>query len=87
MSQRLIQPIFWPPNSPNLNPIEAIWDRMKDYIQRQYLNLGSGRQRIQVSLRSIVKESVSPEDLMELFKSMPARCKAIIDTDGGRPKH
>ncbi|VDB93182.1 Bgt-50525 [Blumeria graminis f. sp. tritici] len=25
MSQRLIQPIFWPANSPDLNPIEAVW--------------------------------------------------------------
>ena len=24
MSQRLIQPIFWPANSPDLNPIEAV---------------------------------------------------------------
>ncbi|VDB88702.1 Bgt-50962, partial [Blumeria graminis f. sp. tritici] len=34
MSQRLIQPIFWPANSPDLNPIEAVWNKMKDYIKR-----------------------------------------------------
>ncbi|VDB90371.1 Bgt-51181 [Blumeria graminis f. sp. tritici] len=32
VSQRLIQLIFWPANSPDLNPIEAIWDRKKDNI-------------------------------------------------------
>ena len=31
-----IEPIFWPPNSPDLNPIETLWDEMKDYIQAHY---------------------------------------------------
>ena len=26
----------WPPNSPDLNPIEAIWDKMKDWIDENY---------------------------------------------------
>jgi transposase len=26
-------PIFWPPYSPDLSPIEDIWDRMKDILQ------------------------------------------------------
>ncbi|SZE99331.1 unnamed protein product [Blumeria hordei] len=30
VNQRLIQPIFWPTNSPDLNPIEAFWDSKKD---------------------------------------------------------
>ncbi|VDB83850.1 Bgt-50199 [Blumeria graminis f. sp. tritici] len=47
MSQRLIQLIFWPANSPDLNPIEAVWKRMKDYIQRHYSNLGGGNEHTQ----------------------------------------
>jgi transposase len=30
--ERGIRPIFWPAFSPNLNPIEAVWNNMKDYI-------------------------------------------------------
>ncbi|POS83217.1 hypothetical protein EPUL_005543, partial [Erysiphe pulchra] len=68
MNQRLIQPIFWLPNSPDLNPIEAVCDKMKDHIQHHYLNLGSGRQRTQNVLRSIVWDSVFSEDLVRLIK-------------------
>ena len=28
-----IVPIFWPPFSPDLSPIEDIWDRLKDILQ------------------------------------------------------
>ncbi|VDB90691.1 Bgt-50177 [Blumeria graminis f. sp. tritici] len=90
ISQRLIQPIFWPANSPDLNPIEAVWNRMEDYIQSHYPNLGCGKQRTQDSLRKIVKETwdyVSSEDLIRLIQSMPARCQAVTDEDGGPTRY
>ncbi|VDB86376.1 Bgt-51464 [Blumeria graminis f. sp. tritici] len=86
MSQTLIQPIFWPVNSPDLNPTEAVWNKMNDYIQRHHPNLGCGKQRTQDSLRNIVKEawdSMSSEDLVRLIQSMAARCQAVVDADGG----
>jgi transposase len=46
MSQeRDIYPILWPPFSPDLNPIEAVWNRMKDYIEHHNPNLPAGKQR------------------------------------------
>ena len=30
-----INPIFWPTNSPDLNPIKTLWDLIKDYIQKK----------------------------------------------------
>ncbi|VDB83543.1 Bgt-51792 [Blumeria graminis f. sp. tritici] len=43
MSQRLIQLIFSLANSPDLNLIEAVWNKMKDYIQRHHPNLSCGK--------------------------------------------
>jgi transposase len=40
-------PIFWPANSPNLNPIEALWDWMKDYIQDKYPEIHRSYPRLQ----------------------------------------
>ncbi|KAF1936528.1 hypothetical protein EJ02DRAFT_358894 [Clathrospora elynae] len=34
LAERGIHPIFWPAFSPDLNPIEAVWNRMKGYIGR-----------------------------------------------------
>lgn len=77
LRERHIRPISLPANSPDLNPKEAVWDMMKNYIQQNYPSVGGGKQRSQVSLRQIVKEawdSVSPEDLLRLLESMPSRC-------------
>ncbi|SZF03034.1 unnamed protein product [Blumeria hordei] len=54
VSQKLVQPIFWPANSPDLNLIKVDWNRMKDYIQRQQPNLGGGKQPTPDILRNIV---------------------------------
>lgn len=37
MREHNLIPIFWPANSPDLNPIETLWDKIKDYIQEKYL--------------------------------------------------
>ena len=83
---RGISTIEWPPCSPDLNPIESVWNQMKYFIEDKYPDLGEGRQRSSREIREIVEEaweSVSCEDLMKLLMTMPARCQAVLDADGG----
>ena len=90
LSERGVIPIKWPAFSPDLNPIEAVWNLMKDYIERHYPDLESGKQLLYDKLREVVREawdSISIDDLRELIDSMPERCQAVIDADSGHTKY
>jgi ketohexokinase/beta-glucosidase len=83
MAERGIRIITWPSKSPDLNPIETIWDDMKDYVDERLPPQGD----LSYSrLKAIVQEawdSITEGYLRSLLESMPARCRAIIEADGG----
>ncbi|KAI0991639.1 hypothetical protein K3495_g16548 [Podosphaera aphanis] len=91
LSERKITPIEWPPYSSDLNPIENVWNMIKNYIQFKYPDLGEGRQRSQDEVRDIVKESsdraVDENDLERLIESMPSRIRSVYEADGGYTKY
>ncbi|KAI0997312.1 hypothetical protein K3495_g10874 [Podosphaera aphanis] len=91
LSERKICPIEWPPYSPDLNPIENVWNMMKSYLQFKYPDLGEGRQQSQDELRDIVKESwdwaVDENDLERLIESMPRRIRYMYEAGGGYTKY
>ena len=91
LNGRNVTPIERPPYSPDLNPIENVWNLMKNYIQFKYPDLGEGRQRSQDELRDIVKESwdlaVDENDLERLIESMPGRIRSVYEAGGGYTKY
>jgi hypothetical protein len=83
---REITMIYWPPFSPDLNPIESVWDIMKDYIQSKW----EGKNLIYDQLRVAVREawdSVTQEDLDNLLNEMHDRCQAVITANGMYTKY
>ncbi|KAI0993849.1 hypothetical protein K3495_g14335 [Podosphaera aphanis] len=87
LNERQITSIKWPPYSPDLNPIENVWNMMKNYIQLKYPDLGEGGQRSQDELRDMVKEfwdrAVDENDLERLIESMPRRIRSVYEAGGG----
>ena len=78
--ERGIRLIWWPAFSPDLNPIETVWNKMKDWIQDNCPEKLTYDQ-----LRGAVLaawEQISPEFLSELVDSMQARCEAVIRANG-----
>jgi len=84
LNQRGITVLEWPPYSPDLNPIETLWNIMKDWIQRRYGHIDTISSYPR--LRRIIEEAweaIPDERVHELIESMPARCQAVIDANGG----
>ena len=80
LRERGVIVIFWPPFSPDLNPIERVWYIIKNYLQDNYLET-----MLYNALRDAVKDAwdkVGRYEFEDLINSMPARCQAVIDADG-----
>ena len=75
----------WPPNSPDLNPIENIWSYMKDVLARDYADISSI-----VEMKRIVSdmwENFTDEEWNKLIENMPDRMAAVIAARGGSTRY
>lgn len=71
----------WPAQSPDLNPIEHMWD----ILQRSVLRLGmpiDTRQNLFEALRE-AWFAIPQSDIDNLIQSMPRRCQAVLNARGG----
>ena len=76
---------FWPPQSPDLNPIEHLWSSLDKLIEERRPNIGNVDQ-----LKVALQESwctISHELAERLVGSMPDCCKAVIEANGGPTKY
>jgi len=85
LQERGITVIYWPPYSPDLNPIERIWHIMKNYIQDKYPEVMS-YEALRVAVND-AWEQIGVIELEELIMSMPERCQAVIDAEGRFTKY
>jgi len=77
----MFQHIVWPPNSPDINPIEHLWDE----LDRKIRNLESPPSSL-LELEVFLKQewmNIEPVILKNLVESMPRRVLAVIKALGG----
>ena len=74
---------FWPPQSPDLNPIEHVWDILGT-------KLDGKKPKSLKELEKKLKEEwvkISPIEVQKLLQSMPRRVAAVIAAKGGHTKY
>ena len=87
LSKMGVKTVFWPAFSPDLNPIESLWDLMKDWIATNYIMEDL---KVYSTLRKAVTEAWAAigKDLLDhLIALMPQRCQAVIDANGMQTKY
>ena len=80
-----IQATWWLPNSPDLSPIESIWDEQKDWVQDLDLEIHRNYARLRFTV-SRAWDLISDDLIREYIHQMPERCQAVIDAQGGVTK-
>ena len=80
-----IQVLSWPAQSPNLNPIEHLWEHLKRCLQ-QYPTPFRGVHELWNRV-SEKWNAIPPEVCQNLIESMPRRIEAVLKAKGGHTKY
>ena len=79
-----IRTLDWPSNSPDLNPIENIWNLLKNRLQARQPR----PQQLEEIKAAVVEEwnAISVEEIQKYVDSMPARIQEVISNNGGHTR-
>ena len=85
LEQNYINTMEWPPMSPDLNPIEHLWDE----IQRR-INNDNERPNNAIELRdAIIRawQTIPRRFINRLIQSMNRRCEEVVNANGGHTRY
>ena len=76
----------WPGNSPDLNPIEHIWNLIKNRVSQQRPFI-KGREMLEAAWYKEWENLSIEKDINPLIENMHRRCNQVIDHSGGNNFH
>ena len=85
IAERGVIPVFHCPFSPDLSPIEGLWDRMKDILGALHPEVHRSSPR----LRAAVQEAwdlITDAEVRDLVHTMHRRCLDVIEARGAYTK-
>ena len=80
-----IERMEWPARSPDLNPIEHVWDMMGRSLEQLEAH-PLGLQQLGVALEA-AWDALDVRDINRLISSMRQRCEAVIAAGGGHTRY
>ena len=78
-SDKQLKIMIWPPQSPDLNPIELVWNELDRKVKAKQPTSAAHRWQ----LLQEAWQNISPDFLMKLINRMPRICEAVIKAKGG----
>ena len=86
-----------PPRSPDLNPIEHFWMRLKEAVHRlhpELISMQGGREKLIAAMRQAVRDAMAEIEAIGLYdlpakciESMPRRFEALRLAEGEPTKY
>ena len=78
----------WSSNSPDLNPIENLWQILKTRVEKQVNEMLVKKQTVTVEVfRGVIQkewEEIDQSTYVNLVRSMPTRLNEIIEGNGNK---
>ena len=83
LSLGVLKRMVWPPQSPDLNPIEQVWDFVKSRLEE------SNRVTVRTIWMELEKawKMITPELIQRYISTMADRCRAVILAKGGHTRY
>lgn len=80
IAENSIHAIDWPSNSPDLNPIENMWQIMKNNVEKRMPNNIDQLTRFMTEEWEAIPQAI----VNNLVSSMKHRCESILEKNGDR---
>ena len=88
LAQQCPKLLYWPSNSPDLNPIENLWQILKTRVEKQVNEMLIKKQTVTVEVfRGVIQkewEEIDQSTYVNLVRSMPTRLNEIIEGNGNK---
>jgi hypothetical protein len=93
LEEMAIEVLEWPPYSPDLNPIEHAWSRLKETIYQidpDIESFNGTKKELRKRFTELIEqawESIGQEYFDRLVESRPRRIEAVIEAGGWYTKY